>query len=155
MVNTYLPMKTPHNPLPYIADLGKDADGFSDFLTLIMLITGAVATAWAGGHWFNLWGAAPDRLIVVARFFAIGWLIFKGLAALIDYTIFACVRSLFEILDALVRDLKQQVSVGEAPVEGPTNQRDSAVAYLHDYLKRPRQGHDDGAGPADIPPTAA
>lgn len=144
---------TPTSPLPFLTSLKKDADGFADTVTVIALCCGLFVAGNTVGHWFGLWGSLAPAAAHTVSLFLLFWLICKAVWATIDYTIFAVAGALTDLGAALVNGVTE--SVAEVPA-ADTNQRDTAVAYLHDFLsKRPRQVTSDGAGPAEPTPPAA
>lgn len=144
---------TPTSPLPFIAALKKDADGFADTVTLTAVLCALYIGVVTVGHWLGFWGPLESATAHTIGLFLLFWLICKAVWATIDYTIFAVAGALTDLGAALVNGVTE--SVAEVPA-ADTNQRDTAVAYLHDFLsKRPRQVTSDGAGPAEPTPPAA
>lgn len=139
---------TPEFPLPFIASLKKDADGFADTITLIALGCAAYVGGITVGHWFGWWGPLSPSLAHVISLFLLFWLICKAVWATIDYTIFAVAGALTDMVAALLAGASE--SAAEPSAANPT-QRETAVAYLHDFLRKrqPRQVTPDAAAPAD------
>lgn len=155
MVNKALPMQTPPNLLPFISSLRKEADSFANLVTNLSLVG---ALIWGGWWIVGLLGHGAPPAGVTRVFICISayYLVFRGLAALIDYTIAAVFQAFSEFVGGyctLVAQSAERAS-DDDDAPGVHPQRDSAVAYLHDFLKHPRQAHNDDAGPADPKPAA-
>jgi hypothetical protein len=100
------------------------------------------------GSWFDWWSPVQPATAHVIGLFLLFWMICKAVWATIDYTIFAVSGALTDMAAALVNGVTE--SAAETPAAAPL-QRESAVEYLHDYLRKrnPRQVTADGAAPAD------
>jgi hypothetical protein len=143
------------SPLSFIAALKKDADGFADAVTLIALCCAVYVAGKTVGHWFGLWGSLTPSVAHTIGLFLLFWMICKAVWATIDYTIYAVAGALTDMASALVNGVTE--SAAEPSAVAPL-QRETAVAYLHDFLSKrhPRQVSTDGAAPADpSPPSAA
>jgi hypothetical protein len=158
LVNTLFPDENPMNdPTPFITSLRREADSFANQLTVVLIIVGVVGISWMTLDHFGLADHhLPASLRVMMLVVAGAWFVFKALAVLIDYAIYATARAITEWVNGFFLAFQQDMAAESDTAPAPTpDQRDTAVAYLHDFLKRPRQVTSDGAGPADIPPPAA
>lgn len=137
------------DPIPFINSLKRESDGFANGVTIAGLGTAGLMLGWmtvAHLGWVN---APSEGVKDTARLLMLGWLTFFGLAALIDYTIFAVTRACTEWLLAAIRSIIEYQSAEQEPTSAPLgtpDQRESTVAYLHDLLKRSDQA------PADVSP---
>lgn len=137
-------MTTPD--LPFLTSLKRESDGFANMLHLAMFGGGVVMLGWSAMHWLGWSGPYPEGFRLFTQWTAIAWLLFFGLAALIDYTIFAVFRAFSEFVNAALTMAIQPAPVTFADGEpgSAPQQRDSSVAYLHDLLsKRNTQANDD------------
>jgi Na+-transporting methylmalonyl-CoA/oxaloacetate decarboxylase gamma subunit len=146
-----------NDPTPFITSLRREADGFANTLTLVVWIVGIVFGAWMA---LDAWGIAdhhvPNSLRVMMLVVGGAWFVFKALAILIDYAIYAVARAITEWVNGFFLAFQQDMAADSETASAATpDQRDSAVAYLHDFLKRPRQAPTDVAGPAEPTPPAA
>lgn len=147
-------MNTPDYPLPHIVKHGTQAGVFAGLLTLALLASLVVLAVWGLGYLAGWWSAPVSFVPNAVVFLALSLFIFKAAASLVDYVIFAVARAFTEYLEGLVTAFAQSAQPDAAAPASPTNQRDSAVAYLHDFLTRPRQALADVADPLHPKPAA-
>ncbi len=137
---------TAPTPIPFIHSLKHIADGFSAILSGFLFITSVPLLVW-----MLLGGAANAPFVFLentARIAFAAWAVYHGIAALIGYAVYVVFRAGTEWLDAALRSAITPESVsqeGEEPEPDAPNQRESAVAYLHDFIKRSKQATDDSA----------
>lgn len=141
---------TPHEPLPFITKLRKEADSFADAITLCALACAAYVAGKTVGHWFGWWGAVTPATAHMVSLYMWFWLACKAVWATVDYAIYAVTHAATEYLDTFLKGCTESVTHAADAERAPVpTQRETAVAYLHDFLKRPRQAFADGAAPAD------
>lgn len=146
-----------NDPTPFITSMRREADSFANQLTVVLFIVGVVGISWVVLDHFGIADHhVPAWMRTMMMIVAGAWFVFKALSILIDYAIYATARAITEWVNGFFLAFQQDMAAGSetAPAATP-DQRDTAVAYLHDFLKRPRQVTSDGAGPADTPPPAA
>lgn len=137
-------MTTPD--IPYLWSLKRESDGFANALHVAALVPGLALLAWMGLDLIGLLGSPSVVFKAYVRWAMTAWLLFFGLAALIDYTIFAVFRAFSEFLHAALTMTTQPapVTFADGEPESAPQQRDPSVAYLHDLLsKRNTQANDD------------
>lgn len=166
MVNTVTNNEThmTPNPIPFITSIKREADGFANGLHLAALAPGAVFLIWSFMGVVGLPVSAPPAAFkAYVHFTIIAWLAFFGVCAVVDYTIYAVFRAFSEWLDAAISAYRQSVedqlaveqdAFSKEPAGGQPDQRDNAVAYLHDFIKRSRQATDDASPLNPTPPAA-
>lgn len=125
-----------NSPTPFITSLRKEADGFANMLHMFFGVTLVIFLGWNLGEALGWLGPDPAGLKAAAEFAALGWLIFFGLAALIDYTIAAVARAFFEAFGALLLTIAKTLSTDSEPVEEVPPSAGSAVEYLRDHLSK-------------------
>jgi len=124
----------PGTPFPYITKIGRDADQWADMLTSLVCLFAVVFTAWFFGHRAHLFVAPPEGLRLGFLGLGVLWFVFKTLACLIDYAIFALVRVTAEILVAV-----QSPHLFEQGAEGPpATEQNATISYLADVMARKR-----------------
>jgi hypothetical protein len=127
----------PATPLSFICSLKKEADGFANMLTLLAVGVGGLCGVWNALVFFHLAdNPVPHVLRLCTIIFCSAWFVFYAITHLIDYAIYAVARAATEWLDSVLNGVPQ-IDVDHAiTVDVPTNQREAAVAYLHDILER-------------------
>jgi hypothetical protein len=146
---------TPTSPLPFIAALKKDADGFADTVSLTAVLCALYIGVVTVGHWLGFWGPLESATAHTIGLFLLFWMICKAVWATIDYTIFAVAGALTDLGAALVNGVTE--SVAETPAPDPQSAgHGSRVPSRLSSASVPRQVTSDGAGPAEpTPPDAA
>jgi hypothetical protein len=124
-------MKTPlRQPLPFIVGLRKESYSFADQFTLTTIAVALLAIGWDVSHRFGWFGAAPAALLLFAPSLCIGWFVFKAIAALIDYTIYAVAHAGTELVGEFFESIAAAQSI-------PADVREAnPVSYLDYLLKR-------------------
>jgi len=140
-------------PLPYIHSLRKSSNAYANALQIAFWVIALIWVIWAIASSFFGAPQIPGSVRALFSFISLAWLIFFGAAALIDYTIFAVLRALTEWITTWYNLAMNAQNIEPSEEADQTNQRDSAVAYLSDYFKQPRQSDDD-TGPLNPTPAA-
>lgn len=137
------------DPTPFITSLKREADGYANMLTVSTI---AIVLAYFGAHashvWFH-WFSADTVAFLRKSAIVLGlfWLIFYGIAILIDYAIYATIRAWTEVFAHLTEPFKPKTE--EEPIVGVTTNLKidvtdlAAVTYLRDRMHRtdPPKGH--------------
>lgn len=128
------------DPTPFINGLKRGADGFTNSLIVVTLVVGAAALGWLLGARFGLFPAPPVGFIVAAAFAAKVTLFFACACFVVDYTVYAVVRAVTEYLSVLVNGVPGSQGETTVSIETAVNvdpeRRDTAVAYLKDFMAR-------------------
>lgn len=125
------------DPTPFIHSLKRGADGFINSLILATLAFGVIALGWSLGASAGWFPHAPAAVVKTAAFAAQVTLAFACICFLIDYTIYAIVRTLTEYLYVLTHGAPQETNISiEAVVRADPERRDAAVSYLKDFMAR-------------------
>ncbi|AXQ68704.1 hypothetical protein HOU00_gp421 [Caulobacter phage CcrPW] len=130
------------DPTPFITSLKREADGYANMLTITTIV---VILAYFGAHGSHVWlhWFSTDTVAFLRKsaiVLGLFWLIFYGLAILIDYAIYATVRAWAEVFAYALAPFRAEAKDAEEPVVGVTSniQIDvadlSAVAYLRDRM---------------------
>lgn len=130
----------------FLQKIARDADSFADGLTLTMLAFVLTAFVWTVLHHLNVVGPPAAMLISFARWLFIGWMVFRGVCAIIDYTLFAVAKTYAFLAVATLKELNSSVD----PVFGADLQIEAkepgTLTYLQDFLARSHRRPDDVTG---------
>lgn len=136
------------DPTPFITSLKREADGYANMLTITAIVVILAYFGAQGSHVWLHWFSADTVAFLRKSAIVLGlfWLIFYGLAILIDYAIYATVRAWAEVfayaLAPFRAEAKTEAACEDEPVVGVTSniQIDvtdlSAITYLRDRMNR-------------------
>lgn len=105
---------TPNTPGAFLRKLRADADGFANSLTGATYALAAVTVGWMVAAHLSLAPAVPAALIVVSFKMLVAYLVFRALAALIDYAIYATIRAFADVVQVTLKSAAD-VAGREAP----------------------------------------
>ncbi|AFU88027.1 hypothetical protein CcrColossus_gp157 [Caulobacter phage CcrColossus] len=132
------------DPTPFITSLKREADGYANMLTITAIV---VILAYFGAHTSHVWlhWFAADTVAFLRKsaiVLGLFWLIFYGVAILIDYAVYATIRAWAEFFAYALAPFRAEAKSEEEPVIGVTSNIKidvadlSAVTYLRDRMNR-------------------
>lgn len=137
------------DPTPFITSLKREADGYANMLTIMTIVIILAHFGAQGSHVWLHWFSADTVAFLRKSAIVLGlfWLIFYGLAILIDYAIYATIRAWTEVFAYLTAEFHTKTE--EEPMVGVTSNLKmdvtdlAAVSYLRDRMNRtdPPKGH--------------
>lgn len=129
-------MTSTPDTMNFLQKIGKDADGYANGLALTMIVFVLATVIWTGLHALGIAGETPKVVQGFALWFFVGWMIFQGVCAIIDYTLFALSKTYAFLAVATLNELNGKVDPLFAEPGEP--QPPAPVSYLQDFLSRSR-----------------
>jgi hypothetical protein len=105
----------PTTPGAFLRKLRKDADSFADGLSISALVAMAGLVFWGFAAACGIAPPIPAAVLHAVMWLLLGYLVFRALAALIDYAIYATVRALLDVIGVTAQAVADQFGDRETP----------------------------------------
>lgn len=131
-------MNTPNNdPLAFVAWLRKEADGFANTFHVSTILCWVFVAVWALGHLCLGFAPLPARALSSCAYWTLGYFVFRAVACLIDYAIFAVAHAFMAVANTYLLAAAEAIAVNaETTPSADTRSPASTVAYMREFLAR-------------------